>query len=435
MPTSSPSRRRAALAGGVGNVMEWYDWSVYATFAVYFSHQFFPEGDSVASMLQTFAVFALGFFARPIGSLTLGRLADRMSRRAALTMTVLIMAGTSVLIGVAPTATSIGAWAAVLLVLVRIVQGLALGAESGVVAGFLSESAGGRGRGSLTAVYAATAILGTLMGSLLGVVLTSALSKEQISDWGWRIPFLIGGALGVAAFVIRRGAEETFDPDENREPHPIRTIWREHRADVLRTVLTGSVLGLVFFTFIAGFPSGAVLLGADGRTAFLATSLALAVTVPLNIWFGGLSDRLGRRRVLIAGYITMVAATPIVIALMWAPDASWKVYGAQLVLVVPNAIMGGVTTAAMVERFPPHLRASGYAFVWAVSMAAFGGTGPIIATWLAARGLTFTMGAYVIALCAAAGYGVLTMREVAFSETPWEDAVSPKSAPQSRTGV
>ncbi|MGI9162408.1 MAG: MFS transporter, partial [Mycobacterium sp.] len=134
MPTASSARRRAALAGGVGNVMEWYDWSVYATFAVFFSHQFFPKGDPVAALLQTFAVFALGFFARPVGSLTLGRLADRMSRRAAMTMTVLIMAGTSLLIGLAPTASSIGPWAAALLVALRIVQGLALGAESGVVA-------------------------------------------------------------------------------------------------------------------------------------------------------------------------------------------------------------------------------------------------------------------------------------------------------------
>ncbi|MGI9164158.1 MAG: MFS transporter, partial [Mycobacterium sp.] len=329
------------------------------------------------------------------------------------------------LIGLAPTASSIGPWAAALLVALRIVQGLALGAESGVVAGFLSESAGGRGRGSLTAVYAATATIGTLIGSLLGVLLTHTLSVDQLTDWGWRIPFLLGGVLGVTAFFVRRGAAETFDPAENREPHPLRTIWREHRSDALRTVAAGSVVGLVFFTFIAGFPSLAVLIGADGRTAFLATSLGLAITVPLNIFFGGLSDRIGRRRVLIGGYIAMAAGAPAVIALMWNPNAAWKVYLAQLAIAVTTSVPGGVTTAAMVERFPPRLRASGFAFVWAVTMATFGGTGPIIATWLAARGLTFTMSSYLIVLYVAAGIAVWTMREVAFSETPWEDAAQP----------
>ena len=412
------STRRAAAAAAVGNIVEWYDWSIYAIFAFYFSSQFFPGDDPTAALISTFAVFAVGFIARPVGSVTLGRITDRMGRKSALTVTVLLVAIASTLIGLAPTAAVIGTWAAVWLVVMRSVQGLALGAESSAVGAFLVESATSGRRGLMVAIYTATIAVGTLLGSIVGFVLSSVLSPEQMNDFGWRIPFIIGGILGLGALVVRRHAEETLAAGHAPDPHPVRTLLRQHRRLVMQTLIVGGAMALPFFVLITGFPAIVELLGASSGDAFGASIVGLTLMALLVPVFGALSDRIGRRPVLLMGLVGMFTLSVPGVALLWDPTASWRVYTAQVLAAIPISAIGSTALVSLIERYPVALRGSGFGFFWAVAMAAFGGTGPMIATALAQRGITFIMTAYFLALFAVAAVVVLRSRETAFTPLP-----------------
>ena len=412
------SPRRAAVAAAVGNIVEWYDWSVYAIFALYFSAQFFPSDSPTAALIATFAVFAVGFIARPVGSVTLGRITDRMGRKTALTVTVLIVAIASTLIGVAPTAETIGIWAAVWLVLMRCAQGLALGAESSAVGAFLVESASTGRRGTLVSIYTATIAIGTLLGSVLGLLLTALLSSDQMREFGWRIPFIVGGVLGLAALVVRRHANETLPGGHEPDPHPVRTLLRRHRPLVGATLILGGALALPFFVLLTGFPAIVELLGAAPEVAFGASIVGLILMAVLTTLFGALGDKIGRRPVLLMGLIGLFVLAIPGVALLWDPSAPWRVYLAQILAVVPLAALAGAVLVSLIERYPVALRGSGFGFFWALAMAAFGGTGPMIATYLAGRGITFIMTAYFLAMCVSAGVIVVKSRESAFSPLP-----------------
>ncbi|MGI9197631.1 MAG: MFS transporter [Candidatus Nanopelagicales bacterium] len=413
--TGQSTMRRAAAAAAVGNIVEWYDWSVYAIFAFYISTQFFPSGDAAAALISTFAVFAVGFVARPIGSVTLGRITDRMGRKAALTVTVAIVAIASALIGIAPTAASIGTLAALWLVLMRIAQGLALGAESSAVGAFLAESAEGGRRGVMISIYTATIAIGTLIGSGLGLILTEVLSDEQMASYGWRIPFLIGGVLGLLALVVRRHADETLPDEHDHDPHPVRTLFRDHRRLALGTLIIAGSMALPFFVLVTGFPAIVELLGAAPEVAFGANLTGLVLMAILVVAFGALSDRIGRRPVLIAGTLGVFFLCVPGVALLWDPTEAWRVYAAQILAILPVSAIGATAFASLIERYPTALRGSAFGLMWAIAMAVFGGTGPMIATWLANRGSTFTMTAYFLAMSAAATYAAWRMKETAFA--------------------
>ncbi len=417
MPSSQahPSAtRRAIIAASVGNVVEWYDWSVYAIFAFYFSKQFFPSDNATTALISTFAVFAVGFLARPVGSVTLGRMTDRVGRKATLTVSVTIVAVASVLIGVAPTAATVGTWAAVWLVAMRMAQGVALGAESSAAVSFMIESAPEGKRGLLVALYSSTVSVGTLLGSFLGLVLTSVLTREQMTSFGWRIPFLIGGALGLTALLVRRHAVETLRTEDARTAHPVRTLWTQHRRLAIETIALGAAVALPFFVTVTGFPAIVELLGASPRDAYGANILGLVVFGVLTLVFGALSDRVGRRPVLLAGSVALLILCIPGVALLWNPGAPWRVYVAQLLVVVPLSAVSATVSVSLMERYPAALRGSAYGLFWALSMAIFGGTGPMLATWLAQRGITFTMTAYFMLVFFCAGVVAFRMKETAF---------------------
>lgn len=410
----TPNTRRAILAAGAGNVVEWYDWTVYATFAFFFSAQFFPSGDPLAALISTFGVFALGFIARPIGSVTLGRITDRMGRTTALSVSVSIVAVASALIGLAPTADMIGVWAAVWLVVMRIAQGLALGAETSAAVTFLAESAKSSRRGLFVSVYVATVTVGTLMGAALGLLLTSVLTAEQMTQFGWRIPFFIGGALGFAALIVRRHAVETLSADHTPDPHPVRTLWRDHRRLAIDTVILGASVSLPFFVLLTGFPAIVDLLGASSQVAFGANITGLVVLGSLTLVFGALSDKIGRRPVLLMGTIGFFVLSIPGVALLWDPTEAWRVYLVAILSAMPLAALAGSVQVSLLERYPVALRGSAFGLAWAVSMAVFGGTGPMIATFLAERGVTFYMTGYFMLVFAAAAIVALRMKETAF---------------------
>ena len=406
--------RRAVAAAAAGNIVEWYDWSVYATFALFFSKQFFPSEDPLAALLSTFAVFAVGFIARPVGSVTLGRITDRMGRTKALTVTVTIVAVASALIGIAPTAAQIGIWAAVWLIIMRLAQGLALGAETSAAITFLAESAKSGRRGAFVSVYIATTTVGTLLGASLGFVLTNILTQNQMTEFGWRIPFLVGGVLGFAALIVRRHAVETLSKHHTPDPHPVRTLWRNHRRLAIDTVILGASVSLPFFVLVTSFPALIDLLGASSQVAFAANMVELAVLGALTLGFGWLSDKIGRRPVLLIGSIGFFVLTIPGVALFWDPSEDWRVFLGAVLIAIPLAALAGSVQASLLERYPVALRGSAFGLAWALSMAVFGGTGPMIATFLAEEGITFTMTAYFMLVFAAAAVVGFRMKETAF---------------------
>lgn len=406
--------RKAIIAAAAGNVVEWYDWTVYATFALFFSAQFFPSGDPLAALLSTFAVFALGFLARPLGSVTLGRITDRLGRTTALTVSVTIVALASALIGLAPTAAQIGIWAAVWLIVMRIAQGIALGAETSAAITFLAESAKDNRRGLFVSSYVATVTVGTLLGALMGFILTNVLTADQMTEFGWRIPFFFGGALGLAALIVRRHAVETLSADHVPDAHPVRTLWRDHRRLAIDTVILGASVSLPFFVLVTSFPAIVDLLGASSQVAFAANITGLITLGLLTLAFGALSDKIGRRPVLLIGSIGFFIICVPGVALLWDPSDGWRVYAAAILSAIPLSALAGSVQASLLERYPVALRGSAFGLAWAISMAVFGGTGPMIATFLAERGITFTMTIYFMLVFAAATVVALRMKETAY---------------------
>ena len=416
MATSlTTQQKRAAIAGAVGNTVEWFDWSTYALFAVYFGPQFFPASSPTTAVLQSLAVFAVGFVARPVGSVVLGRVTDRLGRRTALAVTILITAAASFGIGLLPTGASIGVAAGLLVLLLRLIQGFALGGETGAASAFLAESAPSNRRATFTSIYSTSVVLGTLLGVLLGTGLTLTLSRAQLDSFGWRIPFIFGGILGIVGLFVRRSISETLDRETPAPKRPLVLAWREWRPAMLFTFFVMSAVTLGFFTFVAGFTSFAVSRGVDDSTAFLANGVSLVALIVLIPLGGALSDRLGRRPVLIAGFVGLIVTMPISLALMSiAPDA-WTVYVASLVVDIPFAAAFGTAIAAMVERFPPHLRGTGFGFSYAMATAIFGGTAPFVAAFFSGHGSAWVFGLYLCLMCAIAAVVTWRSRETAFS--------------------
>ncbi len=407
---TTANRRRAVVAAAIGNVVEWYDWTIYALFAVYFAEQFFPSSNELASLLATFTVFAVGFIARPVGSIFLGRVSDRLGRRAALSTSVLLMAAASLGIAVVPTAESIGIGAAIILLALRLIQGFSLGGETSAVGSFLAETAPRTKRGFFTSTYSATIMIGTLIGSLVGLTMTTLLPHEAMLSFGWRIPFLIGGLLGIIGFFIRRGTHETLDLSKAPDPHPIRTIATTHRRSAGVTFALVAGAGVSFFGLIAGFPALAKVYGISSTEAFAANVLGLVVLIILIPVFARLSDRIGRRKVMTIGMLGMaLTAIPSV----WLLSQGYPIAG-QLLIAIPAAAAQSVLMISLVERFPSALRGSGYGFFFATTIALVGGTAPMISTALAANGLLMLFPAYIAMFCAIGGVVAWRMRETAF---------------------
>lgn len=381
-------RIRAILVGSSGNLVEWYDFYVYAAFALYFAKAFFPEGNQTVQLMNSAAIFAVGFLMRPIGAWMFGRLADRHGRRIALTMSVLLMCFGSAMIAILPTYEAIGVGAPILLLLARLLQGLSLGGEYGTSATYLSEMATSEHRGFYSSFQYVTLIGGQLTAMLVLIVLQNfVLTTAELEEWGWRIPFVIGAFLAVVAYVMRRDMHETeaFVTGRRRDGS-IKTLL-EHPREV--AIVVGLTLGgtIAFYTFTTYMQKFLVnTSGFDKKTATLISASALFVYMLLQPIVGAISDKVGRRPVLLAfGVLGTLCTIPLLHAIAGTRDA-WMAFALVLAGLVIVSGYTAINAVVKAELFPTHVRALGVGLPYAFTVAIFGGTAEWIALAFKAQG-------------------------------------------------
>ena len=406
---SAAKRLKSILGGSIGNLVEWYDWYVYSAFSLYFASVFFPPSNPTVQLLNAAAVFAVGFIVRPIGGWLMGWYADRHGRKAALTLSVTLMCAGSLLIAVTPGYAAIGVASPAILVFARIVQGLSLGGEYGTSATYLSEMATRAHRGFYSSFQYVTLIMGQLMALAVLILLQQIfLTPEELESWGWRIPFAIGGVLAVAAVYIRRGIEETPSFEQARLAGArggVKRLLESHPRQVLVVIgltLGGTVAFYTFTTYAQKFLVNTAGWSKDDATTV--TALALFVFMLLQPLFGALSDRVGRRPLLIAfGVAGTVFTVPILQALGTTSDTTrgFLLIMATLVIVSGYTSINAVVKA---ELFSSEVRALGVGLPYAISVSLFGGTAEYIALWLKNAGheqwfFWYVAGCVAISLC------------------------------------
>lgn len=375
------NRLRSILAGSAGNLVESFDWFVYAAFGLYFSKIFFPGGDRTTQLLSTAAVFGVGFLARPVGAWIMGLYGDRIGRKTAMVVSVSLMCVGSLLIAVCPGEAQIGVAAPAILVFARILQGVSMGGEYGVSAVYLSEMASRKNRGFWSGIFYSTLIGGQLLAMGVLLTLTAVLSPDEMLAWGWRIAFLVGGGLGVAVFWLRRGMDET--PSFQARTGPRATtmgLIRSHPREsliVMGLTAGGTLAYYTYTTYIQKF-----LVNTSGFSkdqANLIVTGGLAVFMLVNPLIGALSDRVGRRAVLIAfGVLGATLTWPMLSTLARTQDPLFA-FGLVTASLVVVAAYSSVNAVVKAELFPTEVRALGVALPFALANALFGGTAEFVA--------------------------------------------------------
>ena len=371
------------MAGLVGNVLEWFDFAVYGYFASDIGHHFFPQSDPTAQQLLAFAVFALGFGARPVGSLVLGAVGDRIGRRALLTLSIALMGGATLLIGLLPTYAQIGVAAPLLLVALRIVQGFSLGGEFTGSMVYTTELATPRWRGLISSSTAAGTTLGFILGSASAWIVNVCLGAEQASAWGWRIPFIASISLCVVGWLLRRGLHESTEGMKAAVIRPplLRSLLADWRPILQTFGIVAMTNAAYYLTFTYAVERRKHLTGEGGEVFLLANTASLFVVLAAKPLGGWLSDIIGRRRLMIA--LTLATMSLIYIALramLYGSPATF--IGGQLLMAVPLGMALGLQGAMLVEIFPLRTRVTSMSLAYSITLALAGGTAPLVAAWL-----------------------------------------------------
>ncbi len=379
------SRLKAIIGGSAGNLVEWYDWYAYSVLSIYFAPVFFPDGDVTAQLLNTAAIFAVGFLMRPIGAWIMGIYADRHGRKSGLALSVGLMCAGSLLIAVAPGYATIGVAAPLLLVLARMLQGLSVGGEYGASATYLSEMATRSARGFWSSFQYVTLIAGQLAALVTVLLLQLLLSDEALDSWGWRVPFVIGAILALVVYILRSRLAETESFKSQPHDRPVsnaRNLWRDHpREFILVAMITagGSMSFYAYTTYMQKFLVNTS--GFDKQTATAVMTAALVVFMAMQPFWGMASDRVGRKPLLLLfGVVGMAVTVPIFSALATVTSPVL----ALILILVPLSLLGAYTSISALikaELFPAHIRTLGVSLPYAIGNTLFGGTAEYAALW------------------------------------------------------
>ena len=431
-PMTSAGRIRAILGGSAGNLVEWYDWFAYSAFTLYFADHFFPKGDRTAQLLQAAAIFAVGFLARPIGAWAMGFYADRFGRRAALVACVALMSLGSFAIAFIPSYATIGVWAPACLMLARVLQGLSVGGEYGASATYMSEMAGKSRRGFWSSFQYVTLIMGQLAATVVLLVLQHTLSKTELTEWGWRIPFAIGGVLAVVVFWVQTSLEESASfknvaPEQREKIAPahmrwvlgllvvalaacaavfnmglpltaamcwsvaILVVWQlsfaaplfaRHPREVPIVVGLTAAGSLAFYAYTTYMPK--FLVNTAGFTKDAATAVSagsLLVYMCANPLMGHLSDKYGRKATLTGAFALGTLFTYPIFTLLSQTHSAWAAFGLVTTLCLIHSGYSSVSAVVKSELFPAAIRGLGVALPYAIGNTIFGGTAEYVALW------------------------------------------------------
>lgn len=380
-PIKTQSKAKALWGIGTGNAVEWFDWAIYATFASFISGQLFSKADATSAFLATMAIFAVGFVARPFGGMVFGLIGDKVGRKASMTAAVGLASVGSLIIAITPTFASIGVWASVILLVARLLQGLAHGGEMPSAQTYLAEMAPAPKRGLYSTLIYFSGNAGIVSGTLLGAILTITLNKEQMAAFGWRIPFAIGAIMGLYSLVMRSRLKETDQFEEqkaakaasgNRGPSVFSQIianWRK----ALQVIGLTVGLTVVYYIWSISTPAYAIsALKMDPATAlWIGVGANLVFMSVLPLW-GMLSDRIGRRPVLI---ISCVGSATLQLPMSnLVQGEAWQLFVAMSVMLIFIAASASIVPAVYAELFPTAIRTVGVAIPYAICVAAFGGT-------------------------------------------------------------
>ena len=393
MPSQSVVKK-VALSSFLGNFIEWFDYGSYAYYAVIISAVLFSADDpTTADLIGTFAVFAISFVMRPIGAVVWGSLGDKKGRKWTLSVSIFLMSGATFLIGCLPTYAAIGLGAPLLLLLLRMIQGFSAAGEYAGAATFLAEYAPTGKRGLYCSLVPASTAVGLLMASALAFITNVALPEEAVLAWGWRVPFLLAGPLGIIAHYIRtkledsptyQAMQEVISGEEDDTPHPVRDLFKYHFRELIISFGACTLNAVGFYavlTYLPTYLETAVMMPAG--EAQMATNIALIVYVAFIFISGKLSDRFGRKKMLITACVLFVLLT--VPAFMILNTAQFTlVLGAELVLCFILTLNDGTLSSYLTETFPTEMRYTGFALSFNLANAIFGGTAPMISTWLIA---------------------------------------------------
>lgn len=389
-PARAQSKTKTLLGTGIGNALEWYDWNVYASFAIYFSTQLFNAKDPKSALLSTLAVFAVGFVARPFGGVVFGWLGDRVGRKHSLTLAVVAASLGSLLIAVCPTYERVGWLASLILLLARLVQGLAHGGEMPSAQTYLAEHAPRERRGLFASSIYVTGTAGLIVGLLMGLLLQTTLTDDQMAAWGWRVPFAVGAVLGLIALWIRSSMEES-------------EVFEEHKASVATgAVAKHNIFGQVFKNWRVGLQVIGMTCGltvayyiwsvsmasvaqssfnfsaSDAFTASLIGNVVFIVALP---FWGIAADKIGRKPSML---IALIGSAVLYFPMLWllAGGQQWQLTLAISIQLVFLAGFLSHAPAAYAEMFPTNQRTAGFGIYYAIAIAAFGGTAPYVLTWM-----------------------------------------------------
>lgn len=415
-PPTRRERVRAIIGGSAGNLVEWYDWYAYAAFTLYFAPHFFPTEDRTAQLLSAAGIFAVGFVMRPIGAWAMGVYADRHGRKSGLTLSVALMCAGSLLIAVTPGYDVIGVAAPILLILARLIQGLSIGGEYGASATYLSEMAARERRGFYSSFQYVTLIAGQLMAICVLMLLQATLGEAILDAWGWRIPFVIGGVLAVSIFWLRRGLRETQSyavakAEDVRRSGFVELLTRHPRETMTVMLLTagGTIAFYAYSIYMQKFLVNTT--GLSRETASQINGITLFFFMLLQPIAGMLSDRIGRKPLMISfGILGVIATYPIfaTLAVTRNPLIAGLLVMAGLVIVTGYTSINAVVKA---ELFPAHIRALGVALPYALANTLFGGTAEFVALYFKHVGMEDGFYIYVTAMIAISLIVYVRMRD------------------------